>query len=298
MKKIISLTMIVCLIFLSSCSSTPNVKSEVSEKLVVYTSFYPLYYLANQIGKDKIELKIIIPNGVEPHDYEPSMKKVQGVEKADIFIYNGANFEPWSDKLIENIGKGKITTVNASQAVELIKNDGVPDPHIWLNPLNMDKIGLEVKNALVLKDEKNKEFYENNYLELSKKLHELDQKYETVLKNKKKDIILVSHSAFSYMAKRYGLRQVAVAGITPDEEPSPKTMAKLVELAKEENIKYIFFETLASPKTADIIAKEANLKVLTLNPVAGLTKEEQKNGEDYISIMYKNLSNLKKVLVD
>lgn len=254
--------------------------------------------MADEIGKDKIDLKVVVPNGVEPHDYEPTAKQIADISKSDLFIYNGAGMEDWIDKLLDVIEKDKIALVNGSKQVDLISIENVFDPHIWLDPLNMDKIGREIKNKLIEIDGQNEEFYEENYSNLSKKLTELDNAYTEGLKNRKKDVILVSHNAFSYLANRYDLKQISVAGITPNEEPSSKTIAKLIEIAREEKLKYIFLETLASPKTVNIIAEEAGLETLVLNPVAGLTEEEQKKNIDYISIMEENLVNLRKALVD
>lgn len=298
MKKYIFIILIIVLVLLSGCTDS-NVKEETQdEKLVVYTSFYPQYYLAKEIGEDKIDLHSIVPNGVEAHDFEPSIKQIKEVQTADILVYNGADMEHWIDKLLENIDEKESNIIDSSKFVETIELKGKVDPHIWLDPLNMDKVGLEIKNALVEKDKENKEFYEKNYNELSNKLKNLDDDYKEVLKEKKKDTILVSHSAFGYMTEKHGLEQISVTGITPEEEPSPKVIAELIDIAKAKGLEYIFLETLASPKTVDIIAKEVNLKVLTLNPLEGLTEEEEKSGENYISIMEDNLINLKKALVD
>ncbi len=130
------------------------------------------------------------------------------------------------------------------------------------------------------------------------KLQELDLEYQTVLKNRKQDHILVSHSAFGYLCKRYGLVQLSVTGIAPHQEPTPGTLAKLIEETKAHGIRYIFMETLASPKTVYVLAEEANLQVLTLNPAAGLTEEQIKSNADYFSIMRENLRNLQQALVN
>lgn len=297
MKKTMAIFLAILLILLSGCSND-NVSMEKEDKLSVYVSFYPLYYLANEIGKDNINLSSIIPNGVEPHDYEPTIRQIESVGKSDVFVYIGAGMEPWSEKVIDTLDKGKTKVVNSSEGIDLIEVNGAVDPHIWLDPMNMNRMALKIKDAFVEKDPDNKAFYEENCEELSKQLISLDEEYKKVLKNKKRNTILVSHEAFGYMAKAYGLKQMPVAGISPNQEPSPKTITKLIDIAKEKNIEYIFLETLASPKTVQIIADEADLDVLVLNPVAGLTKDEIENGDDYISIMKKNLDNLKKALVD
>lgn len=296
MKKLLMIIISISLLLIG-CTNEENILKNDREKLIVYTSFYPLYFLADEIGRDNIDLNIIIPNGVEAHDYEPSMKQLKDIEKADLFIYIGEGFESWADKLLGTlIDEDK--AIKASGEVDLIENQGVVDPHIWLDPQNMEIIGNKIKDRLASLDVKNKEEYENNFKELSSKLIELDNAYNDKLKNKKKDKILVSHAAFGYMGNRYKFNQIPVAGISPEQEPSPKTMANIIDIAKENNFKYIFLETLASPKTVSIIAEEANLEILTLNPIEGLTEEEQKNSEDYITIMGKNLENLEKALVN
>lgn len=298
MKKTIFIILLIALTFITACSNKDVNTNESGGKLVVYTSFYPQYYLAEEIGKDKISLNSIVPNGVEPHDFELTVKQIKEIQSANVLILNGANMEHWTDKLIKTINTEDMDIVDSSKYVNLIKTNGIDDPHIWLSPKNMNKIAYEIKEVFVKKDPGNGDFYENNYKELSKNLLELDKNYKNVLEDKKRDTILVSHAAFSYLADEYGFKQIAVTGISPEEEPSPGAMAELIDMAKAENMKYIFLETLASPKTANIIAEEANLEVLILNPIEGLTEEEQKNDEDYISIMEQNLLNLKKAMVD
>jgi len=298
MKKMKKLVIILfsILIIVVGCSSKEDSNYTESGKMLVYASFYPLYFLADEIGGDNIDLRMVVPNGVDSHDYEPSMNQLKEIENAYLFIYNGANYESWADKVVGNIIDEK-RTINASQLVDLNVIDGNPDPHIWLNPDNMIQIGKAIKEKLVSLDEKNKDEYEKNFNELSDRLRELDNRYFEVLKDKNKDSIIVSHAAFGYMTERYGFNQIPVSGISPEQEPSPKTIANLIETARNKNHEYIFLETLASPKTVQVIAEETNLQILTLNPIEGLTEEQLKNGEDYISLMEDNLENLKKALV-
>lgn len=295
MKKLVIILFSI-LIIVVGCSSKEDSNYTESGKMLVYASFYPLYFLADEIGGDNIDLRMVVPNGVDSHDYEPSMNQLKEIENAQLFIYNGANYESWADKVVGNIIDEK-RTINASQLVDLNVIDGNPDPHIWLNPDNMIQIGKAIKEKLVSLDEKNKDEYEKNFNELSDRLRELDNRYFEVLKDKNKDSIIVSHAAFGYMTERYGFNQIPVSGISPEQEPSPKTIANLIETARNKNHEYIFLETLASPKTVQVIAEETNLQILTLNPIEGLTEEQLKNGEDYISLMEDNLENLKKALV-
>ncbi len=280
-----------------------------TEKLKISASTYPMYYIASEIGKDIVDLDVLVPMGVDPHEYELSLKETKELEHTDLFLYNGQGLEHWGEKVSDNMKSKDREVINASEYVELLEieeNDedvepsshGDKDPHIWLNPINVDKIAKELSNKLKEMDEKNSEIYEKNYLELSDKLKTLDDRYNTELENRKQDTILVSHMAFAYLVDRYDLEQIAVTGISPQAEPSPKSISKLIDITQEKDLDYIFFEVLSSPKSVEMIAHEANLEVLELNPIGGITKEQFESGYDYIDIMEENLENLKKALVD
>jgi len=322
MRKGLIITLIIVIfviIIASGCTKKQaEVDNEVSQdKLKVYTSFYPLYYVANQIGGDQLETELVIPNGAEVHSYEPSPRKLANLEESDIFFYNGLGLEPWADKVVKNLKSVGVKTVRVSDRIELLKfeehkhghdqednhqgyshNHGEYDPHIWLNPINMIDIAKLMKEEFVALDSNHTDIYKQNLADFTTKMESLDQDYKETLANKKQNYILVSHASFGYLAARYGLEQLAVSGISPHQEPSPKDLAELTEEAYEHGINYIFMETLANPKTAQVLAQEADLKVLTLNPIAGLTAKEQKQGEDYVLIMKQNLSSLRKALVD
>lgn len=297
-----------------SIQQRPQTSAEERDgKLLVYASIYPMYDFAQKIGGDKIDLRMMVPPGAEPHDWEPTAKIMAQMEKADVFIYNGANMEMWADKLVKSISSEKLKVVEASSGVSLIKledheegeygkhegeedNHGDYDPHVWLDPMRALKQAENIKNAFVAADEENMEFYESNFNEFANKLRELDQKYREELKDRKLNEIVVAHAAFGYLADRYGLEQISVSGLTPQEEPSAAKMAQITELVREHGIKYIFFETLTSPKLAKVIANETGAKTAVLNPVGGLTKDEIEEGKGYISIMEDNLEILKKAL--
>lgn len=286
------------------------IENKEEKRLDVYASFYPYYDFAKRIGGESIDVHIIIPSGTEPHSFEPSAKVVAQLEEADVFIYNGAYMEPWIDKIL-NLLEGKdIYLVDAGKSVELISYSGDPgdessgkhhhgeyDPHIWVDPVNVIYISEKIKDTFISADNKNKDIYKENFNAFREELQNLDKAFREGLKGAAERKIIVSHSAFGYLAKRYNLEQIAVAGISPHAEPSPKRLAELVKVARDNNMDYIFLEALASVKTAEVLAEEANLEVLTLYIVEGLTTEQQNEGEDYISLMYKNVETLKKALV-
>lgn len=301
---------------LAGCGSSKTAQSNTnttdkSAKLEVTASFYPMYDFAKKIGGDKVDVKTLIPSNVEPHDWEPTPKDLVEISKSKVFIYNGAGMENWIDKVTKSSGNDKLITVDASKGIQLLKggeeeeentakqdkktNESY-DPHVWLAPQNAKIEMKNIMDAFVKADPENKAYFEKNYEENAKKLDALDKKYkETLSKTKRKDIV-VAHQAFGYICKAYGLEQVPIEGLSPDSEPDAAKMAEITKFAKDNHVKYIFFEELVSPKVAETIAKEVGAKTEVLNPIEGLTEKQIKDGQDYFVIMTQNLATLEKAL--
>ncbi|MBO8137931.1 MAG: zinc ABC transporter substrate-binding protein [Desulfotomaculum sp.] len=308
LKGLYLITLLFLFFTFSGCGAAPTGSSSPG-KIKVYTSIYPLYDFASRVGGDKIELKNIIPPGAEPHTWEPAPRDAADVSKADVLVYCGSGIDPWAEKIIESgmIDSSQVKVVKAAENVQLLRlgNDsednhhhhhGNIDPHVWLDPLNAQKMVSSIAAALSEVDKANAEYYQRNAAEFNKELDELHHKYLTVLGSAKKKEFVVSHAAFGYLAERYGLKQIPIRGLSPDMEPNPRDMAEIIELAKEKDIKYIFFEKMVSPKVSETIAAELNAKTLLLNPLGNLTEEEIKEGVGYIEIMEQNLNNLNKAL--
>lgn len=318
-RKALSLLLILTLVFTAAgCSRDVSNKIVSNEngntgKLKIFTSFYPMYFIAKEIAKDKAEIVNMIPAGVEPHDWEPTLKTMAQLQESDMFIYNGAGMERWAYSVIENIDKNRTAIVEASKGLELIGSEDVEneldhsaleehhdhgdyDPHVWVSPMNLKQEALNVLNALIEKDSKNEAFYKENYQNLAERLDKLDTDIRQAAKSFKGNIIVTSHEAFGYFAKEYNLEQISIRGISPQQEPSPAKLVEIVELCRGKNIRYIFVEKFVNPKYSETIAREIKGEVLTLNAAHGMTEEEEKSGMDYISIMYENLENLKKAL--
>ncbi len=295
MKKTITILTIVILlaalivgglIFIS-----PN-GQEKSGKVLVAASFYPLAEFASQVGGSKVEVINITPNGVEPHDFEPSPRDVYKVNQADVFLFNGANLDPWAAKTAKDLKSKDVITVNMSTHFKLLKFN---DPHIWLDPVLAQKEVTITADALVKADPKNASYYRKNAQKYIAKLEILNKEYRSGLSNCRSNDIISSHAAFNYLAKRYNFNVFAIT-VSPEQEPSPMQIAQMVNIVRDKNIKYIFFETLVSPKVAETIAQETGAKTLVFNPIEGLSEQEQKTSKNYITIMQENLKNLKKAL--
>jgi zinc transport system substrate-binding protein len=283
-------------------------EQEKKDRLVVYASMYPLAFFAEQIGGNQVTVHNLTPAGAEPHDYEPTQKDLIELNKSDLFIYNGAGLEGWIDKVKTNINTGQTMLIESTKNITLLtkseeeeddhhhhedKHTENVDPHVWLNPLLAKQQAENIKQALIQKDPEHKTIYEQNYQKLAKRLDQLDQIYQSALSQTKNKNVLTSHAAFHYLTERYSLKQVAISGLSPEQEPSPKRLKEIIQYAEKENIRYIFFEKLVDPKVAKIVSNEIHATALVLDPLEGLTLNEQKKGEDYFSIMMRNLENLK-----
>lgn len=301
MKKLLSLLLIIPMLLAIGCSKEKKGQENFEGKIKIYTSVYPLYDFTKKIGGDKVDVTNLVPAGTEPHDWEISTSDIINLENADMLIYNGAGIENWTDKVISTLENKDIVYVKTSQGLDIHKiddkdnkeskehNHGTYDPHTWLSIKNAKQEMENIKNALVKYDPNNANYYEDNYEKYSKKFDELDEKYSDTLGKIKNKTIIVSHEAFGYLCEEYDINQQGIEGLAPDSEPDPARMSQIIKFAKKNNVKTIFFEELVSPKVAKTIAKEINAKTEVLNPLEGLSEEQINKGEDYFSIMEKNL---------
>ena len=274
-----------------------QVPVNVNHKLRVTASFYPLYFFSSQIGSDKAEVKNITPAGAEPHDYEPTAQDIVLIEKSNLLILNGGKFEVWADKIRDLLKEKNVIIVEAAQDIanQQFEEEGktIQDPHVWLSPPLAKKEVEHVYQGFVKVDAKNQNYYQINEKKLLTQLDDLDKKYKEGLKNCKQKDIVTSHAAFGYLAKTYDFNQVSITGISPDEEPSAQQLAEVAKFAEEHNVKYIFFESLVSPKLSETIAHEVGAQTLVLDPIEGISNEYMKAGKNYITIMQDNLKNLR-----
>lgn len=259
------------------------------KKLQVTTSFYPLWYFATQIGGDKADVKSITPVGIEPHDYEPTSQDIARIEKSSLLILNGG-VEAWGDKIKANLKDKNVSIVVAGEGL-LTK-----DPHIWLDPKLAKKEAEKITGGYVKVDPSNGQYYQDNQKKLAERFDQLDERFQQGLQNCKSRDILTSHEAFTYLADAYGLNQVAISGLSPDEEPSAQQLAEVADFAKKNNVKYIFSESLVSPKFSETLANEVGAKTLALDPIEGIPDDDIKQGRNYFTVMEDNLRNLRTAL--
>jgi len=273
---------------------------EDSGDRTVVAAFYPLAWAAEEVAGDGVEVVNLTPPGAEPHDIELTARDVERVRKADVVLYLGHGFMPALEDAIgghehaidllegQTLRAGTDAHGHAGEKPQGYDSEEPErDPHVWLDPRRLAAIAETIAEELGEPEAAT---------DLVARLSELDAVFRTGLASCDRHEIVTSHAAFGYLADAYGLRQIALTGISPEAEPSPRVLEALVEEVEEEGATTVFFETLVSPRLAETVAREAGAKTAALNPLEGLTEDELAAGVDYISAMRTNLETLRSAL--
>lgn len=281
------------------CARTPRSQGT----LPVVATFYPLQEFAQRVGGERLRVVTLVPPGAEPHDYEPRPQDITALHAARIVIYNGAGLEPWLEKLRPEFpAQGLI--LNASAGLPLARGideqdggaGGEPpsrfDPHVWLDPQLAARMVANITRGLQEADPQGREFYQARAASLQAQLLALHIEFASKLRICRQKEFITTHAAFGYLARSYGLMQLAISGLTPEAEPAPARLRELVHLARAHHLTVVYYETLVSPKVAETLAREVGARVLVLNPLEGLTNEERRQGQTYFSVMHENLAHL------
>ncbi|MEJ2261550.1 MAG: metal ABC transporter substrate-binding protein [Nitrosopumilaceae archaeon] len=304
---IISILIVIPLSCFSVWASDSNllIEDEIeSNKIQVIASFYPLYEFAQKVSQGRADVKLLVPEGVEPHDWEPTIQDVQKMQKADLIVINGLGFENWVDNLEEMNYQGIIVDTSdgiiknkifendpSNDQIKDIENKHHPaDPHIWLNPIFAKTQVQNIADSFSKLDPQHKDFYQRNAKNYKDDLDELDLKIRNDLSKCNHDFITF-HDAFSYFADEYDLNQhTIISSNSPHSEPTAKTLEKIIKTSRELNIKIIFTEDTIDPRISEVVANEIGGKILVLSPL-------EFSGEgDYISKMTENLEQLRVAL--
>lgn len=297
---------------LSACSSGGSGGSGGSGDsggVQVLASFFPLQYVAEQVGGDLVSVESLTPPGAEPHDLELSPAQVDQVGRADLVVYL-SQFQAAVDDAVEANPPGHV--VDAAQDTELHAAEhtedgeehaddehgedehdhGSLDPHFWLDPSRLPAVADDVAAQLGELDPDHADEFEANARTFAQAMTDLDDEYAAGLATCESRTIVTTHEAFSYLADRYDLEQVGISGIDPEGEPSPARLAEVGDVVRDEGVTTIFFETLASPKVAETLADELGVQTAVLDPLEGLTDDTQ----DYVSVAKTNLETLRTAL--
>ncbi|MEU6012722.1 metal ABC transporter substrate-binding protein [Streptomyces sp. NPDC047515] len=292
---------------LTACSGSNAADHKNGDKLNVVASFYPMQFLAEQIGGKHVSVTTLTKPGVEPHDLELTPRQIGGLGDADYVLYL-KGIQPAVDDAIKQSGAKDV--VDASK-LTVLEDHGTEtgadehghehhgdeagaDPHIWLDPVKYAEVAKGVGKSLEKTDPDHAADYRKNTDTLVTKLDGLNTAYANGLKNTATKTFITTHSAFGYLAERYGLTQEGIAGIDPEAEPSPARISEIHAIAKKNKVSTVFFETLASDKTAKTLAKDTGLRTDVLDPLEGIT--DKSKGADYFEVMQSNLAALQKAL--
>jgi zinc transport system substrate-binding protein len=260
-----------------------------SEKgTTVVAAFYPIAYVVEQIGGQRVEVTNLTPPGTEPHDVELSARDVERVRSADFVFYLGSGFQPALEEAVEG---SDVSAIDLLDGLHLRRgfDEGeiTADPHVWLDPLRYAEMADRIGRALGRP---------KRAAAIRARLQSLDREYEDGLARCERSEIVTSHAAFGYLAERYGLEQIAITGLSPEAEPTPRELEHVVEEVRAHGATTVFFETLVSPRLAETVARETGAKTAVLDPLEGLTEDELARGEDYFTVMRANLEALRQAL--
>lgn len=247
----------------------------------VVAAFYPLAYAAQEIGRGAVSVENLTPPGAEPHDVELSPRMVERVQSADLVLYLGGGFQPALERAVDG-AEGK-----AVDLLRAVRGRRAGDLHVWLDPVRYEQV-VETIGGLVARSRRARAF--------GRRLDRLDRQYRRGLSTCRRRELVTSHRAFGYLAERYGLEEIAITGLSPEAEPTPRELERVIDKVRRSGATTIFTETLLSPRLAETVARETGATTAVLNPVEGLSEEELDKGENYFSVMRANLRALRKGL--
>ena len=283
------------------------------DKLDVVASFYPLEFITRQVGGDAVQVTTLTAPGVEPHDLELTPKQVGHIAQAKLVVFE-KDLQPAVDEAIGQNAQSTGFDVAPAAKLEATGADfeehgaeapagtvkpaayteDALDPHFWLDPVRYADVVKAVTDKLVETDSAHADGYRERSTALLADVTKLDNEFKSGLANCKLKTFVTSHEAFAYLAKRYGLQMVGIAGFTPDAEPTPQRIREVQDIVREQKVSTIFYEELVSPKVAESIARDVHVKTAVLSPIEGLSDANSK--ESYLSLMRENLQELRKAI--
>lgn len=284
---------------LGACGQKTSQDSKEAKGMKIVTSFYPIYAMVKEISGDLNDVRMIqSSSGI--HSFEPSANDIAAIYDADIFVYHSHTLESWAGSLDLSLQNSKVKVIEASEGMTLERVSGLEDmqagdgidektlydPHTWLDPEKVAEEAQIIADELSELDNANKNTYQKNAQSYSNKAHDLTNKYKPIFEKASQKTFVTQHTAFSYLAKRFGLNQLGIAGISPDQEPSPRQLTEIQEFAKTYKVKTIFTESNASSKVADTLSKSTGVSLKTLNPL----EADPQNDKSYLENLEENLA--------
>ena len=255
--------------------------SGAGERPTVIAAFYPLAFAAERIGAQRFDVVNLTPPGAEPHDIELTARDVDRVRSAAVVLYLGGGFQPALEDALQDASGRRVDVL---QGVSLLRSDGEVDPHVWLDPVRFAAIVRRIGRVLRAPARARS---------LVRALRRLDRDFQRTLSRCARRELVTSHAAFGYLADRYGLRQVAITGRSPEAEPTPRAVEHVVDEVRRTQATTIFVEPLVSARLAETVARETGAATAVLDPLEGLDEGALADGADYLSVMRHNLAALR-----
>lgn len=304
-KVLIALSLVLLGLGLAACSKKEASSAASKRGLNIVTSFYPIYSMVKEVSGDLNDVRMI-QSGAGIHEFEPSASDVAAIYEADVFVYHSRTLESWAGSLDPSLQKSKVAVVEASNGMQLDKVAGLEevsaeegidektlyDPHTWLDPEKVAEEAQLIAQELSKLDSKNAETYQKNAQKFAEKAKALSKKYQGVFSELDEKTFVTQHTAFSYLAKRFGLKQLGISGISPDQEPSPRQLTEIQDFIKTYKVKTIFVESNASSKLAETLKKATGVNLKVLNPL----EADPENDKTYLENLEDNLEILAKEL--
>ena len=317
MKRItlILISILIC-IFLCSCAKNESIQISDTGKPIIVATIFPQYDFLREIAKDKADIYLLIPPGGESHSYEPSPSDIINIKKSDLFVYAGGNVDIWADKILDSAQIASSKTMALTDLVTLIceehdhdhdhdhdhsdhsSSHSEYDEHVWTSPANAIKICNSLCDKLCAIDKENAAFYKENCESYTKKLEELDVSIRQIVDSaKRKTIVFADRFPIRYFTEEYGIEYMAAfPGCAAETEPGPKTLASLIDEVRHNDIPVVFYREFSNQKVADLVCESTNAKKLLFHSCHNLSAEDFESGENYYTIMSKNILNLKEAL--
>ena len=300
MRRLVLVLISAACLTATACAGSDRGRATVAGtdgRLRVVASFYPLAEAARRVAAEQAEIDNLTPAGTEPHDLELTPRQVDQIEDADLVIYLGGGFQPALEAVAARRDGATLDLLAALPLEKGAEQEGAGlDPHFWLDPALMEKAVERVASAFGAARPEGRESFERNAAAYRAELRALDERFKTTLSTCQRKELVTSHAAFHYLAKRYGLSQEPIAGLSPETEPDPRRLASLIDLVRRRNATTVFYETLVSPEVAETLARDTGTKTAVLNPLEGLTREQSERGASYVSVMDENLAALEEAL--
>jgi zinc transport system substrate-binding protein len=272
---------------LSACGGDDSGPT-AGKRLEVVAAFYPLAWAAERVGGNGVHVRNLTPPGVEPHDVELSPRDVERIRAADVVLYLGAGFQPAVEDAVDGADGKTVDLLENERLVRPVEAEGelTADPHIWLDPRRYVELVERIAGALD----------RSVPPELAVEFQSLDREFARGLDRCERRDVVTTHAAFGYLTRRYGLDQISISGLSPEVEPAPRELEKIVDQVRESGATTIFFETLVSPRLAETVARETGATTGVLDPLEGIAEDDLEQGADYLSVMRENLASLRRGL--